>query len=259
VTDVSAQRLVHVARIVATEAAALVHAGYRSRPAASEKARNDLVTEFDVRSESLIRERLARETPDMPIVAEEQGGMAGGLTWYCDPLDGTMNFVHGHPVFCVSIGAMDEAGPVAGAVVAPALSIAWWGGRSVGAFRDGQPCAVSTVDRVIRSLLATGFQPGGGDVADSNLATFCRVAPKARGIRRCGAAAIDCCLVADGTYDGYWETKLGAWDLAAGAAIALGAGARLTSPTGGPPDLSTGSIVLTNGRIHDELVALLRD
>ena len=140
VNTVPPDRLVEIALGVAREAAKGLLAGYRTRPAATEKARSDLVTEFDVRSEILIRERLGHETPDIPIVAEEQGGTAKGLTWYCDPLDGTMNFVHGHPFFCVAVGAMDGLVPVAGAVVAPVLGVEWWGGPGIGAFRSGSPC-----------------------------------------------------------------------------------------------------------------------
>lgn len=259
VNDYTALQLVHVARSVARDAATILAQGYRQRPAASEKgSRSDLVTEFDLRSEALIRERLARETPGMAIVAEEQGGIASGLTWHCDPLDGTTNFVHGHPFFCVSIGAADESGPIAGAVVAPALGIEWWGGRGFGAFRNGEACAVSTTDSLRNAMLGTGFPPvGREDAAENNIATFGKMKLIAQSIRRCGSAALDCCLVADGTYDAYWERALHSWDMIGGCAIALAAGARLTSLWGGPPDLSRGNIVLSNGRIHDEILAVV--
>jgi myo-inositol-1(or 4)-monophosphatase len=247
-----------IALSVAREAAKELAKGYRSRPAASEKSRYDLVTEYDVRSEALIRERLARETPGIGVVGEEQGGTRRGLTWFCDPLDGTMNFVHGHPFFCVSIGLVDAGVPLAGAVVAPVLGVEWWGGRGTGAFRDGAPCRVSDTDALGRSLLATGFPVNRADARENNVDTFGRVLPHVQGIRRCGSAAIDACYVADGTFDGYWERGLHAWDVAAGAAIALAAGGRLTSMDGGAPDLEAGNVVLTNGRIHDALVELVQ-
>lgn len=253
----SSAELCRIARQVAREAASILMEGHRTRPAANEKARSDLVTEFDLRSERRIRELLARETPDVAIVGEEQGGSASALTWYCDPLDGTMNFVHGHPFFCVSIGAMDAAGPVAGAVLAPALDLEWWGGRDTASFRNGSTCRVSETDRLGQALLATGFPLDRSRAPENNLPTFAHVIQSVQGIRRCGSAAIDCCFVADGTYDAYWERSLHAWDLAAGCAIALGSGARLTSLTGGPADLTGGNVVLSNARIHDELVALL--
>jgi myo-inositol-1(or 4)-monophosphatase len=256
---VNTDRLLLTARSVAADAARVLLDGYRTRPAATEKARSDLVTEFDLRSELLIRERLSRETPDVAIVGEEQGGTASGLTWYCDPLDGTMNFVHGHPCFCVSIGAMDAEGPLVGAVVAPALGLEWWGSRGAGAFRNGEPCRVSETATLRDSLLATGFPPDRSKNPESNLATFCEVMQHVQGVRRCGSAAIDCCFVADGTYDGYWERRLHPWDIVAGCAIACAAGARLTSLDGGAPDLTIGHLALTNGHVHDALVALMRD
>ncbi|HVW25241.1 MAG TPA: inositol monophosphatase family protein [Polyangiaceae bacterium] len=251
------RELVDIALRVAREAAQVLLGGYRTRPASKEKARRDLVTEFDTRSEDLIRERLHRETPGIAVVGEEGGGVPSGVTWYCDPLDGTMNFVHGHPVFCVSIGAMDEHGPSCGAVVAPAMGLEWWGGRGVGAFRNGAPCRVSDTPRLAESLLATGFPADRSRAPESNLPTFNEVMQHVHGVRRCGSAAMDCCFVADGTYDGYWERALHAWDIAAGCAIALAAGARLTALDGRPPVIERGHIVLTNGRIHDELVRLV--
>jgi myo-inositol-1(or 4)-monophosphatase len=256
---VDIERLLKTARDVASEAARVLLDGYRTHPVASEKGRRDLVTEFDLRSELLIRERLRRDTPDIAIVAEERGGTPSSLTWYCDPLDGTMNFVHGHPFFCVSIGAVDEEGPLVGAVVAPALGLEWWGARGGIAFRNGEPCLVSETETLRDALLATGFPPDRSKEPESNLRTFSEVMQHVQGVRRCGSAAIDSCFVADGTYDGYWERALHAWDIAAGCAIALAAGGTLTSLNGTAADLTNGHIVLTNGKIHDALVLLVKD
>ena len=254
---VNPEQLAQLALRVAREAAQVLMGGYRASLEVREKGRRDLVTEFDTRSEELIRERLSHETPGIAIVGEEGGGTPGGVTWYCDPLDGTMNFVHGHPVFCASIGAVDERGPLCGAVVAPAMGIEWWGARGVGAFRNGAACSVSPTERLAESLLATGFPADRSKHPESNLPTFNEVMQHVQGVRRCGSAAMDCCFVADGTYDGYWERALHAWDIAAGSAIALAAGGRLTALDGGPAELERGHIVLTNGRIHDELVRLV--
>jgi myo-inositol-1(or 4)-monophosphatase len=168
-----------------------------------------------------------------------------------------MNFVHGHPMFCVSIGAVDADGPLAGAVVAPVVGLEWWGSRDGGAFRNGEPCRVSETRTLAHSLLATGFPPDRSKHPESNLPTFAEVMQHVQGVRRCGSAAMDACFVADGSYDGYWERYLHAWDIAAGAAIALAAGARLTALDGGPPDITRGHIVLTNGAIHDELLRVI--
>lgn len=254
------ERLVRVALRVARQAGALVQGGFRSRPEATEKARADLVTRYDLDSERLIRDRLTSEFPEIALVAEEEGGSTGrGLTWYCDPLDGTTNFVHGHPFWAVSIGLLDDKDPVGGAVVAPALGLEWWGIVGAGAFRGGERCGVSGTTRLEEALLATGFPFDRSRDPDNNLGTFGRVLRRVRGVRRCGSAAIDCCLVADGTYDGYWERRLNAWDLAAGASIAVAAGARLTDLAGGPADLSAGHIVLGNPAIHPALVGLIRE
>jgi myo-inositol-1(or 4)-monophosphatase len=257
VNEYTPLRLVEVARSVGRDAAALLATGYRQRPVATEKSgHTDLVTEFDIRCEALIRERLALQTPGVAIVGEEQGGTPDGLTWHCDPIDGTTNFVHGHPFFCVSIGAADETGPIAGAVFAPALGLEWWGGRGLGAYRNGEPCRVSDTESLRRAMLATGFPPDRSDASDNNIAAFTRMKPVAQSIRRCGSAVLDCCFVADGTYDAYWERSLHSWDLMAGCAIALAAGARLTSLDGTDADLSRGYIVLSNGRIHDDVLAI---
>ena len=122
------ERLARIALEVATQAGALVQGAWRSRPAATKKARVDLVTEWDLQSERLIRRLLAERTPGIPVYAEEEGGARrAGPTWCCDPLDGTTNFVHGHPFWAVSIGLVDAGHALAGAVVAPSLGTTWCG------------------------------------------------------------------------------------------------------------------------------------
>jgi len=209
----------------------------------------------------LIRELLAKRTPQIAIVGEEGGGTRSeGLTWYCDPIDGTVNFAHGHPCFSVSIGLLDRGSPVAGAVVAPAMGLEWHGAAGQGAQRNGAPCYVSTNAEFSDSLLATGFSPvmRRAGAPEDNLAAFCRVMPHVRDIRRCGSAALDLCLVADGTYDAYWERKLSPWDTMAGAALVLAAGGKLTNLLGGPVDYSIGYLIASNGHVHDALLELVR-
>jgi myo-inositol-1(or 4)-monophosphatase len=251
---------------VASEAGALLLAGYRSRPTPTEKARRDLVTEFDLRSEALIVERLSAATPTLGLVAEERGGERKALSWFCDPLDGTTNFVHGHPFWAVSIGLLDEGKPLAGAVVAPALGLSWVGFRGGPATRSeiahgraDEICHVSETSELEQALVATGFPPDRNSAPQNNLDSFVRVKKVVRGVRRCGSAAIDMCLVADGTYDAYWERRLNAWDLAAGAAVVLSAGGKLTSLDGGSVDLTLGHLIASNGRVHGALQQLLHD
>lgn len=251
---------------VATEAGALLMRGYRSRPLPTEKARRDLVTEFDLQSEALIVARLSAATPTLGLVAEERGGERKALSWFCDPLDGTTNFVHGHPFFAVSIGLLEDGKPLAGAVVAPALGLSWQAYRGGAAKRcvlaggrADEICHVSETSELEQALVATGFPPDRQTAPQNNLDSFTRVKKVVRGVRRCGSAALDMCLVADGTYDAYWERRLNAWDLAAGAAMVLSAGGKLTSLGGGDVDLTTGHLIASNGRVHDGLQRLLAD
>jgi myo-inositol-1(or 4)-monophosphatase len=247
------QELAQIALETAREAGRLVFEGYRTHPRVSHKGAVDLVTPFDLASERLIKERLAQKTP-YAVVGEEQGGRAEAATWYVDPIDGTTNFAHGHPFFCVSIGLVVAGKPLLGAVVAPALSIEWSGIVGQGATRDGKICRVSAAGKLEDALLATGFPYDRKTSPNNNFDAFVAIKKRCQAVRRCGAAAIDLCFVADSTYDGYWEGKLKPWDLAAGVAIVEAAGGRVSSFDGDTMDVTTGNVVATNGAIHDVLV-----
>lgn len=267
------EELSRIALLVAEEAAAVARAGFRSRPRVEEKGDRDLVTEFDRASEDLLLARLAALTPGIPVVGEEHavGGTAPGrrgLVWYVDPIDGTTNFIHGHPFWCVAVGLMDDDEPVAGAVVAPALDLRWIGwhapeGASGAALprgearRNGDRCAVSATARLNQAMIATGFPPSRDEAPANNFDAFMAVKRRARAVRRCGSAAIDLCMVGDGTYDAYWERRLHAWDVAAASAIVLGAGGAITALSGGPPNYHVGHLLASNGRVHEELVGLV--
>ena len=249
-----------IAESAAREGAAFVETGWRRNPTAERKGPIDLVTKFDRECELLLRARLGEKSP-FPVVGEEHGGeMAQGedaATWYVDPIDGTTNFVHGHPFYGVSIGLLRGGRPLVGVVVAPSLRLEWSGvvhGDSGRATRNGEVCQVSTTDRFGDALLATGFPYDRATSPDNNFDAFVAIKRRAQAVRRCGSAAIDLCLVADGTYDGYWEQKLGTWDVAAGAAIVLAAGGKLSSYDGGPVDILSGHLVATNGAIHASLI-----
>lgn len=244
-----------VARDVAHEAGRVLMKGFRTGFEVRKKGAIDLVTELDLASEEVIARRMRAAFPDHAVVAEEGSADAAvsALTWYCDPLDGTTNFAHGHFVFSVAIGLAENGAPIAGVVHAPAIGITWQGGRGIGASRNDEPCRVSTRQTLSESVIATGFPYDRARDPDNNVAEASRIIPKVQGIRRLGSAAIDLCLVADGTYDGYWEQKLAPWDLCAGAAIALAAGARLTTYGGDPITARSNKIVCTNGLVHDEL------
>jgi len=264
-----------IALLVAEEAAVLVGSGFRSRPTITKKGQHDLVTEYDRASEQLLVQRLGSLAPGLPVVGEEQTStrdVAGrpGLVWYVDPIDGTTNFVHGHPFWCVAVGLMENDRPVAGAVVAPMIGVRWTGWVSPAsaggapttipgaAFRNGEPCAVSVTAQLGESLLATGFPPVRDREPENNFASFMAVKRAAQAVRRCGSAAIDLAMVADGTYEGYWERSLHSWDMVAASAVVLGAGGTITSIDGTAPDYHAGYIAASNGQIHAELLAAIQ-
>ncbi|HEX6241826.1 MAG TPA: inositol monophosphatase family protein [Polyangiales bacterium] len=249
---------------VAREAGELVMRGYRSpRSVVQKKGAIDLVTEYDLASERHIAERLAQLFPDIAIVGEEghqkaaRAGAEDALTFFVDPIDGTTNFAHGHPFFAISLGLCRAGQPLLGVLVAPALGVAWTGVVGGGAERNGEPCAVSTRAVLGDALCATGFGYSVVGAADENVDEFREVQRRVRGIRRCGAAALDLALVADGTYDAYWEFLLQPWDMAAGAALVLAAGGQVSAIDGGALDVRTGACLATNGALHAPLAALV--
>lgn len=247
-----------VVRDAAREAATFVNTGFRRRPNVEHKGTVDLVTSFDRDSEALLRARLA--PLGIAIVGEEEGGAIPehGPALFIDPIDGTTNFVHGHPFWCVSIGLALAGEPVLGVVVSPPLSLEWTGivasDGARRATRGAERCTVTAVASLEDSLLATGFPYDLRTSEENNFDAFIALQRASQTVRRCGSAALDLCLVADGTYEGYWERKVKPWDIAAGAAIVRAANGQVTDFEGGAAFMSTGRIVATNGSIHRALL-----
>ena len=267
------------ARSAASEAAALVQGGFRRHPVVEHKGVVDLVTSFDRDSEALLRERLTAKHA-FDIVGEEEGGEwnSAAPAFFVDPIDGTTNFVHGHPFWCVSIGLVTSSEASLGVVIAPALGLEWYGyvaddgtrraqrhawgnarkaGPHEGEDDDDEPCVVSGMTRFEDSLLATGFPYDRQTSSENNFDAFVWIKQRCQAVRRCGSAALDLCLVADGTYEGYWERKLRPWDIAGGIAIVRGAGGRVTEFEGGAESIASGHVVATNGHIHEALLLAL--
>jgi len=221
-------------------------------------SRADLVTEADRASEEILRERLLTALPGSGFFGEETGATAGtsGERWIVDPLDGTTNFVHGFPFFCVSIG-YERLGVVeVGVIHNPATGETFAARRGEGATRNGSPLRVSAVETLGEALLCTGFMPGPGGLA-RNLPCFVALSDRSHAVRRVGAAALDLCYVATGAFDGFWEYGLHPWDVAAGSLIVAEAGGRVTNADGSPFTVDGRAIAASNGRIHGELVAAL--
>lgn len=244
----------------AKTAGRLVHSAWRKHPVAERKGRIDLVTEWDRRSEACVTECLSKHAP-FAVVGEEGSDTTGGdvnaPVWFVDPIDGTTNFVHGHPFYCVSIGLAQRGVPLLGAIFAPALDVTWTGYAGGAAMRNGERCAVSLVNALDDALVATGFPYDRSTNKDNNFAPFVRVKKQALGVRRCGAAALDLCLVADGTYDAYWERSVKPWDVAAGSAIVRAAGGCVTAYDGGDFAVTTPHVLASNGALHPTLLAEL--
>jgi myo-inositol-1(or 4)-monophosphatase len=254
-------RELSVAQKAATAASAILLEGWGKRPRFRFKSsETDLVTEFDGRAEAAVVQTLATAFPNDTIVGEEGGGQAGnsGRAWHVDPLDGTTNFAHGLPIFCTSVGLLVDDNPVLGMVMAPALGWTFRGVAGHGAFLNDNPIHTSDVLDLGRALLVTGFPyPRSGQ--SDNLAEFGALMRSSQGVRRLGSAALDLCFVACGWLDGYWERSIKSWDLVAGAAIVLAAGGRVSAPDGGSFVAQTGSVLASNGHLHEALRSALAD
>jgi myo-inositol-1(or 4)-monophosphatase len=221
----------------------------------------NLVTEMDARAEALIVDRLLGVFPDDAILAEERGAQAGrsGRRWIIDPLDGTTNYAHGLPLFAVSI-ALEVGGRVQlGVVYDPSQRELFVAERGAGAFCNDVRLTVSPATTLDASLLATGFPYDIRVKDDNNLREYAAFAVRTRGVRRLGSAVLYLAWLAAGRFDGYWELRLGPWDVAAGGLMVEEAGGRLTAITGGPLDLEAPTVIASNGRIHDAMLAVLRE
>lgn len=220
----------------------------------------DLVTEVDRRCEQHIVESLQRERPADAILAEEGSNReseGAAWRWVIDPLDGTVNYAHGYPRFCVSIGAERDGVRTVGVVFDPLLDELYHAVRGGGAFRNGRPVRVSRETDLERGLFATGFAYDVHRSTDDNLDHFARFVKNARAVRRDGSAALDLCYVASGRLDGYWELRLHAWDISAGALVVEEAGGRTSDLRGGPLPADGSSVVASNGGVHEAMLRLL--
>lgn len=225
----------------------------------SVKSPANFVSAADLRAEEILFRELSKVRPDYGFLMEERGHVEGRdktHRWIVDPLDGTVNYAHGFPVYCVSIALEVDGEVVVGVVLDTARGERFAATLGGGATLDGVPIAVSRTTEIGHAMLGTGFAYGGRAVAQ-NLEVLARVLPRARAVRRPGAAALDLCHVACGRYDGFWELQLNAWDVAAGMLIVREAGGTVTGPTGAPYLWDDAAMIASNGHLHARLTQVL--
>jgi myo-inositol-1(or 4)-monophosphatase len=218
--------------------------------------RADLVTVADRASERAVIARLRADFPNAAILAEESGSSVGTSDerWIVDPLDGTTNYAHGYPLYCVSIAYERGGETLAGVTYAPVLDELYTAEHGGGARCNDAPIRVSAIDRIADAMVCTGFHPAD---YERNAVYFARASRRAQAVRRDGSAALDLAFVACGRFDGFWEYDLHAWDVAAGALLVREAGGAVTRVDGGPAQLDARSILASNGHIHAELQVVL--
>jgi myo-inositol-1(or 4)-monophosphatase len=221
----------------------------------------DLVTEVDLAVERMFRAMIAGRFPDHQILAEEMGGAAGvppGPCWVFDPIDGTTNFAHGLPIFCASLALEIDGVAEIAAVYDPNRKELFTAERGGGAFLNGAPLRVSPAAQLVDAMLVTGFPYDVHARVDEIVGLFAAFVGQARAVRRLGSAAIDLCYVAAGRLDGFWESDLKPWDIAGGALIVAEAGGRVTGTDGAAFSSRGGHVLATNGRLHDDMLGVIR-
>jgi myo-inositol-1(or 4)-monophosphatase len=255
-------------RFLATAVDAVVRAGdiqiarFGSVLRVEKKGAIDLVTEIDVEVERMFRALIAERFPDHDVLAEEMGQPRTGARhrWVFDPLDGTTNYAHGIPIFCCTLALEIDGVPTVAAVYDPNRRELFTAERGGGARLNGEPLTVSSTATLNDAVLVTGFPY---DVHEPQrlqdiVGLFAGFVGRARAVRRLGSAAIDLCWVAAGRMDGFWEQALMPWDVMGGALIVEESGGRVTGLDGSAWDAHGGSVLASNGHVHDEMLAVIR-
>ena len=221
----------------------------------------NLVTEIDKKSEELIIKIISSHYPSHDILAEESGndkGKPSEYRWIIDPLDGTTNFTHGLPIFCVSIGVEYKGEIIAGVIYDPNTDELFTSEKGSGAFLNGKRIHVSLVDYIGRSILVTGFPYNIIENPDHAVEHFVNFLMKAQAVRRLGSAALDLAYLASGRFDGFWEVALQPWDMAAGVLILHEAGGVITNFSGEKFNLYEKQLLASNGTIHNQMLDVIR-
>ncbi|MFQ5958870.1 MAG: inositol monophosphatase family protein [Alphaproteobacteria bacterium] len=228
----------------------------------SRKGPGDFVTATDLRAEEVLRAELARARPGCGFLLEEGGVVAGGgdgRRWIVDPLDGTLNFLHGIPHFAISIALEHEGEIVAGVVYDPLRDELFHAEKGSGAYMNDRRLRVSARGKLEESVIATGIPSKGRAGHPEYLGQLAAVMARCAGVRRLGSAALDLAYVAAGRYEGFWEPALSLWDIAAGVLLVREAGGYVSEIDGGAEVLASCDVLAANDRLHAELVALLAE
>ena len=245
---------------IAREAGALLMPYFQRRIGFEYKGDADLVTDADRASEKLIISRIRAQFPDHDIIGEEGFRRESGspYKWYVDPLDGTTNFAHGFPVFCVSLGLEYMGELVAGVLYDPTRDELFSAEKGSGAYLNGKRIHVSKTSTLVESLLATGF-PSHKRHKNPNIYFYHTITLRSHGVRRAGSAALDLANVASGRVDGFWEFNLNPWDTAAGVVLVREAGGVVSRFDGTPFRIDSRETLASNGIIHAELMDVMAD
>ncbi len=244
---------------IAREAGALLMKYFHQGLKIEYKGDADLVTAADRASEALIRERISQQFPSHDVLGEEQGlnDQGSDYRWYVDPLDGTTNFAHGYPVFCVSMALehrnANSAHRIAGVVYDPTRDELFAAEQGRGAHLNGSAIQVSKAAQLKECLLATGF-PSQKRHKNPNIHFYHQITLHTHGVRRAGSAALDLCNVASGRFDGFWEFNLNSWDTAAGVLMVEEAGGKVTRFDGSPFNIDSSETLASNGLVHPALI-----
>jgi myo-inositol-1(or 4)-monophosphatase len=227
------------------------------------KGEVDLVTDVDLVLDRLIRSTISGKFPEHSVMSEEEwregAPKPAGYVWLVDPLDGTTNYVHGYPAFCVSVALVRANEILTGCIYDPLREELFYAEKGSGATLNGRAISVSAIDELISSLLSTGFPYERASLPENNVSHLGRVLNHIQGVRRSGSLALDLAYVACGRLDGHWELYVKPWDTAAGGLLITEAGGRISRMGGEPWTPFETDIVATNGRIHDQLLAALRE
>jgi myo-inositol-1(or 4)-monophosphatase len=245
---------------ISREAGEIVREGFKRNLKIDYKTNeSDLVTDVDKASEKHISDFIKKKFPSHGILAEESGNIKNGseYTWVVDPIDGTVNFAHGLPIFSISIGLQKNGKTIAGVVYDVPRDVIYSAENGGGAYANDKKINVSDNSNIGHSILVTGFPYNIRENPYNALEKFVALTRASRGVRRLGSAAIDFCYVAEGVFDGFWEVYLNPWDICAGKLLVEEAGGSVTDFKGEDINIDSKQILATNGRINKDMIEIL--